>query len=159
MTETKWLNEREAEAWMGLLAVMHRAFPEIERDLQAHDLLGVHYHILATLSFSADGTMGLGELASTANLSQSRLTHRIRHLVEHGEVEITPDPNDGRAKRATLTAAGRARLAEVAPHHVNTVRRLIFDHLTEDQVDSLAAALTPVAASLCAHPEYLNPNC
>ena len=158
MSETKWLNNTEKDAWIGLLAVMHRAFPEIERDLQTHGLLGVHYHIFATLSAAPDSTMGLSDLADSANLSQSRLTHRMRCLIENGEVEINPDPNDGRAKLATLTAAGHKRLTQVAPHHVASVRRLIFDHLTPSQTKALAAALEPIAEGLCAHPEYLNPR-
>ena len=158
MSDTKWLNSTEKQAWMGLLAVIHRAFPEIERDLQAHGLLGVHYHIFARLSDAPDNTMGLSELADSANLSQSRLTHRMRCLVDNGDVEINPDPNDGRAKLATLTPAGQKRLAEVAPHHVDKVREIIFDHLTPSQTTSLASALGAIAAGLCEHPEYLNPR-
>ncbi len=158
VSDTKWLNNTEAVAWRGLLAVMHRASAEIERDLQAHGLLGVHYHIFATLSASPEHTMRLSDLADSANVSQSRLTHRMRGLVDQGYVEIDRDPEDGRAKLATLTDAGRARLAEVAPHHVATVRRLIFDQLTESQTKALASALSPIADALCDHPEYLNPR-
>ena len=152
------MNNTEKAAWMGLLAVVNRAFPEIERDLQSFGLLGVHYHIFATLSSAPDFTMRLSDLAHTANLSQSRLTHRMRCLIEDGFIEIRPDPIDGRAKLATLTTTGRARLAEVAPHHVTSVRRLIFDHLNPSQTKALAEALAPIASGLCEHPEYLNPR-
>ena len=158
MSDTKWLNQTEKEAWLGLLAVIQRGFPEVERDLQSHGLLGVHYHIFVALSAAPDFTMRLSELADTANLSQSRLTHRMRCLVDGGDIEIRRDPDDGRAKLATLTSAGRARLAEVAPHHVATVRRLIFDHLSPTQTKALAGAIAPVAEALCEHPEYLNPH-
>lgn len=158
VSDTKWLNSTEKEAWLGLLAVIHRAFPEIERGLQSHGLLGVHYHIFVALSAAPDFTMGLSDLANTANLSQSRLTHRMRILVDNGDIEISPDPDDGRAKLATLTAVGRKRLAEVAPDHVATVRRIIFDRLTPSQTKALASALTPLAAGLSDHPEYLNPR-
>ena len=157
--EPRWLDKDEAAAWRGLLAVVQRAFPEIERDLRAHhDMLAVHYHILVTLSEAPERTMRLAELADTANLSQSRLTHRLRTLIERGEVEICQDPRDGRAKHATLTKAGQQRLDTAAPDHVETVRRLIFDHLSPSQTVALAKALAPVAQSLCAHPEYLNPK-
>jgi DNA-binding MarR family transcriptional regulator len=157
-TTPRWLNTDEAEAWRGILAIVQRAFPEIERDLRTHDLLAVHYHILVALSAARDNTMRLAELADSANLSPSRLTHRIGLLVDRGEVDINQDPDDGRAKRATLTAVGRRRLEHVAPHHVETVRRVIFDHLSADQTVALADALAPVANSLVDHPEYLNPG-
>ncbi len=158
MTETRWLNETEMEAWLGLLSVVHRAFPEIERDLQTHGLLGVHYHIFARLSEAPNYTLRLSDLADSADLSPSRLTHRMRCLIENGEIEVNPDPDDGRAKLATLTTAGQKRLADVAPHHLATVRRLIFDQLSPNQTKALASGLRPVAAALDDHPEYLNPN-
>lgn len=158
MTEPRWLDDSQAVAWRSLVTVANRALPEIERSLRAHGLLAVHYHIFVTLSEAPGRTMRLSRLADTANLSQSRLTHRLRVLVERGDVEVCTDPGDGRAKNATLTDAGYRRLVAVAPHHVDDVQRLIFDHLTQTQTEGLADALSTVAASLCEHPEYLNPQ-
>lgn len=156
--EPRWLNDDQAVAWRGLLAVINRAFPEIERTLKTHGLMAVHYTILVALSEAPDRSMGLGALADAANLSQSRLTHRIKTLVEAGDVVVAPDPDDGRAKVARLTASGFARLEGVAPAHVEDVQRLVFDHLDEDQTEALADALCTVAEALCRHPEYLNPR-
>ena len=158
MTEPRWLDEDQQEAWRGLRAVIFRAFPEIERTLKAHDLLVVHYHIFAVLSDAPDQTLRLSELADTANMSQSRLTHRLRVLVERGEVDIREDPDDRRAKNATLTAAGRERLERVAPLHVEDVQQLIFDPLTPEQTEALADAMSTIADHLCQHPEFLNPQ-
>ena len=156
-TEPRWLDEPQQEAWHGLRAVMFRAFPEMERTLKAHDLLAVHYHILAVLSNAPEQTLRLTELADAANMSQSRLTHRIRVLVERREVTISDDPDDRRAKNATLTEAGRKRLAHIAPQHVEDVQRLIFDPLTPEQTKALADAVSTIAGDLCQHPEFLNP--
>ncbi|MEM7271986.1 MAG: MarR family winged helix-turn-helix transcriptional regulator [Actinomycetota bacterium] len=158
MSDPRWLNEQQAVAWRGLLAIINRAFPEIERTLRGHDLLAVHYTILVALSEAPDHTMGLSALADAANLSPSRLSHRMRTLVDRGDVVIAPDPEDGRAKNAHLTPPGLARLEAVAPHHVEDVQRLIFDHLDETETAALADALALVAAALCEHPEYLNPR-
>ncbi|MEM7143224.1 MAG: MarR family transcriptional regulator [Actinomycetota bacterium] len=157
MPEPRWLTARQEVAWRGLLTVINRAFPEIERTLKAHDLLAVHYTILVALSEAPDRTVGLSALADAANLSPSRLTHRMRTLVERGDVEIAPDPEDGRAKNAHLTDRGFARLEAIAPVHVEDVQRLVFDHLDAAQQDALADALSTVATALCEHPEYLNP--
>lgn len=158
MPEPRWLDERQEQAWRGLLVVLNRALPEIERTLKSHDLLAVHYTILVSLSEAPDHTVGLSALADAANLSPSRLTHRLRSLVHCGDVEITPNDADGRAKNAKLTEQGMARLEAVAPSHVEDVQRLIFDHLDAAQVDGLADALSTIADALCEHPEYLNPQ-
>lgn len=154
----RWLDDTQQRAWRGLLAIVSRAFPEFERTLKAHDLLAVHYQILAALSEAPRRTLRLSELADGADMSQSRLTHRIRVLVDRGEVAIRPDPGDLRVKNATLTDAGLARLEAVAPHHVEDVQRLIFDPLSDTQTAALADAVSTIGDHLCQHPEYLNPR-
>lgn len=149
MAEPQWLNETEQQAWRALLVLMNRGMPELERRLKEHDLLAAHYMIFAMLSDAPDETMRLSDLADAANLSQSRLTHRLRSLVQSGDVAIDQDPEDGRGKYATLTEAGRARLDTLAPLHVQDVREVIFDHLDPDDVKGLAVALSKIAGSLC----------
>ncbi|MEM9134649.1 MAG: MarR family transcriptional regulator [Actinomycetota bacterium] len=158
MSETRWLTDEQDQVWRALLTVFHRAMPEMERTFKAHGLLAVHYQILVTLSEAPDRTMRLSELAGRANLSPSRLTHRLRPLVDRGEVLVAPCAVDGRAKDATLTDAGMAVLEAVAPAHVEDVQRLIFDHIPADGLDPVADALAAVAARLCEHPELLNPQ-
>ncbi|MEM9517913.1 MAG: MarR family transcriptional regulator [Actinomycetota bacterium] len=153
-----WLDDTEAEAWRAFLAVVNRVFPEIERTLREHDLLGVHYTVLVALSEAPERTLRLSELAEAANCSLSRLSHRIRTLVERGDVEIAADPDDGRAKNATLTRTGLERLEVAAPEHVADVRRLVFDRLSSAQTAALADALTTIADGLYDDPRLLNPR-
>lgn len=154
MAEPRWLNETQQQAWRGLLVLINRGLPELERTLKEHDLLVVHYSIFDSLSCAPGDTMRLSDLADAANLSQSRLTHRLRSLVERGDISIDPDPEDGRVKYATLTKAGRARLEALAPLHVEDVRRLIFDHLDAAETECLARALSKVAGTLCSHDRF-----
>lgn len=158
MSEPRWLTEEQDRVWRSLLTVLHRAMPEMERTFKAHGLLAVHYQIFVTLSEAPDRTMRLSELAARANLSPSRLTHRLRPLVERGDVIVAPCALDGRAKDATLTDTGMARLEAVAPAHVEDVQRLVFDHIDDDRLEAVADALAGVAAQLCEHPEFLNPQ-
>jgi DNA-binding MarR family transcriptional regulator len=44
---------------------------------------------------------------------------------------------DGRGSEVVLTPAGRAAIEAAAPAHVETVRALVFDVLTEEQVRAL----------------------
>lgn len=151
MDESRWLDERQQAAWQGLLVVLSRAFPEIERALRPHGILAVQYGILVALAEAPGRTLRLSDLADTANTSQSRLTHRMRDLVASGDVEMTEDPHDRRVKHASLSEVGRRRLESIAPHHVETVQRVIFDHLTAAQTDALANALASIAVGLCDH--------
>ena len=110
--------------------------------------------ILVALSSAPDDTMRLTELAEAANLSQSRLTHRLKTMTERGDVEITADEDDGRAKNATLTRSGRRLLERVAPIHAEDVQRLVFDHLDAGDTEALARALSKVAHTLCGHEAF-----
>ena len=150
----RWLDDTQQLAWQGLLTLINRALPEIERTFKAHDLLSVQYGILVALAEAPDHTLRLSDLADRANTSQSRLTHRLRGLVAHGDIEITDDSIDGRAKNATLTGVGRDRLEAIAPFHVEDVQRLIFDQLDPSQTAAFADALASIAANLCDHEQF-----
>ncbi len=151
---TEWLDDQQQLAWRALLVVVNRAMPRIERTLKEHGLLSIQYGILVALSEAPDSTRRLSDLADDANMSQSRLSHRLRDLVEHGDVEVSTDGDDRRAKNATLTSSGRRRLEALAPLHVEDVRRLLFDHLDRRQTAAFADALSSIAAGLCTHEEF-----
>jgi DNA-binding MarR family transcriptional regulator len=55
---------------------------------------------------------------------------------------------DGRGAFVVLTPAGRRAIEAAAPPHVDTVRRLVFDHLTPEQVEALATISDLVLARL-----------
>ncbi|MEO1055480.1 MAG: MarR family winged helix-turn-helix transcriptional regulator [Actinomycetota bacterium] len=152
--EPQWLDEQQQRAWRALLVVLNRAMPEIERTLKEHDLLSIQYGMLVALAEAPESTRRLSDLAEDANMSQSRLSHRIRDLVENGDIEVDNDTDDGRVKLARLTPKGRRRLERLAPLHVADVRRLLFDHLDERQTAALAEALGTVAGGLCDHDEF-----
>ncbi len=154
VTETRWLDETQQQAWQAMLVFFHRGLPALERTFKAHDLLVVHFSILVALSEAPGKTLGLSELADFSNVSQSRLTHRLRTLIERGEVVIEPDPIDKRAKNATLTPAGQDRLDLVTPTHAEDVQQLFFDHLDPHETEVLAGALAKVARNLCAHEQF-----
>lgn len=151
---TRWLDDTQQQAWRALLVVVNRGLPVLERSLKEHDLLTVHYLILVALSEAPDKTMRLSDLADAANVSQSRLTHRMRNLTERGHVDIMTDVDDRRGKNATLTTGGFAFLEAVAPSHAEDVQRLVFDHIDEQETADLAAALSKVASALCDHDHF-----
>jgi DNA-binding MarR family transcriptional regulator len=78
-------------------------------------------------------------LATTTGSSLPRLSQAVARLEKRGWLARRPDPDDGRYTLALLTAAGRRQLQDVAPAHVDTVRKVVFDRLTQSQTRQLGA--------------------
>jgi DNA-binding MarR family transcriptional regulator len=149
---TDWLNETEKRAWMALLAFHLLGVPELDRTFRPYGLVHVEYGLLAALTDGPDEGLRMSELAARMNMSPSRLSHRMRKLIELGYVDVTGSTCDGRVTIARITDAGLEFAARVAPDHVHDVRRLLFDHLTPEQVSALADALGVVASRLVGCP-------
>jgi DNA-binding MarR family transcriptional regulator len=147
MAEPRWLNETERRAWLSLMTLVIVGLPDIERTFRTHGLVHVEYGLLAALSEQPEG-LRLRDLARAMNVSPSRLSHRMRKLIERGYVQVCGSHQDGRVSIAVITDAGRRLIEEVAPRHVADVRRLIFDHLDEAQTAALADALASVTGRL-----------
>lgn len=146
--EPPFLTEMEDRVWRALLALWHLGFPEVERALKPWGLLHVEYGLMAVLNMQADRTLRLGRLAALAGMSPSRLTHRVRRLVDRGLIERIEVADDGRGVLARLTQAGAELVAEASPAHFAQVRAMIFDRLDDDQVKALAGALQAIASGL-----------
>ena len=154
MTDTRWLDDTQQQAWRALLVFVNRGLPQIERSLKEQGLLVVHYSVLVALSSAPDETMRLSDLADAANLSQSRLTHRLKTMIARGYVEISADEVDRRAKNAILTESGRQLIVDVAPIHAEDVQRLVFDPLDAADTAALAKAMSKIALTLCDHEAF-----
>jgi DNA-binding MarR family transcriptional regulator len=139
-TPTKWLTEDEHTAWVQLSAVLELLPGALDCQLRRDaDLTYFGYYVLAMLSEARDRTLRMSALAAQTNATLSRLSHVISRLEDRGLVERFACPEDGRATNARLTATGWAKVQESAPEHVTTVRELVIDTLTPEQVDQLTA--------------------
>ena len=141
---TQWLTETEQRAWRALIAIVQTGLPQLEATFREFNLLHVEYALLVALSEAPEDSLRMTALAEAANMSQSRLSHRMHRLVERGLIEQSPCTEDGRVTYAALTPAGRSLIEEVAPQHVEDVRSMIFDALTDDQTAALADALRAI---------------
>ena len=92
--------------------------------------------------------MRMCDLADLLQLSPSGLTRRLDGLVTSGFVTREASTDDRRVMLATLTPSGFAALEASAPDHVESVRRHIFDHLDNDQVDALASTFQAIKDGL-----------
>jgi DNA-binding MarR family transcriptional regulator len=151
-----WLDELEMKAWRSLLSAHSRLISQLDADLQASQGMSVSdYGVLVNLSEAEGGRMRMSELAERLLLSPSGLTRRLDSLVKAGLVSRARCPSDRRGAYAVLTKAGWKRLEEVAPDHVDQVRRHFVDRLTRRQLQALVDALGKVA-ELAACPETLD---
>jgi DNA-binding MarR family transcriptional regulator len=149
-TDVNWLNPAEAGAWRSYIEVQSDLVNAIERDLGEHGLTLGDYQVLVYLSEAHDSAMRMCDLADVLQLSPSGLTRRLDGLVAGGFVKREGSAADRRVMMGVLTGTGRALLERTAPHHVESVRRRIFDHLDESQVAALQSIFDAVAAGLAA---------
>jgi DNA-binding MarR family transcriptional regulator len=148
-TETRWLDEAEAAAWVPLLTTV--MWLPLALDMQLVRDAGINnyeYGVLSTLSMREGRTMRLSDLGRFANSTLSRLSKVLNRLAAQGWIERRPDPDDGRSTLAILTDAGWEKVVATAPGHVERVRELIFDQLTPSEVAQLGVIAKKLSASI-----------
>lgn len=138
-------------AWRSFIETYGDLMNALERDLADHGVTMGDYQVLVFLSEADDASMRMCDLAGALQLSPSGLTRRLDGLVKSGHVKRQPSPLDGRVMMAVLTDAGRGLLESTAPHHVESVRRHIFDHLDPDQVAAMASIFSAIGAGIKAN--------
>lgn len=139
MTDNRWLSAQERECWLALMAVSMQLPSLLDSELHRQARITLFdYHVLAMLSEAEGHLLPMSELAGRTNASLSRLSHVVKKLEGRGWVERSQSPEDARVTVAHLCDAGMTMLARLAPEHVSSVRRLIFDGLAEEDVQDLA---------------------
>lgn len=136
--EPRWLTSTERDAWINLVQVLMLLPTALDRQLR--DDAGIphaYYQILATLSGQPGHEIRMTHLARLVGTTTTRLSHAVTTLEERGWVRRRACPTDKRGQIAQLSDAGLAVLRDTAPGHVTEVRRLLFDHLTPDDVTHL----------------------
>ena len=90
----------------------------------------------------------MNQLAEVVRASQSRVSHAVARLEESGWVRRIPAPGDRRGQIAELTDEGFDRLVEVAPSHAETVRSIMFDPLSQEQLANFEDICRTILAKL-----------
>jgi DNA-binding MarR family transcriptional regulator len=147
--EERWLTPDELQTWLSYVATTTLLEAALDRQLQREASMShAYYQILAMLSDSPRRTLRMSDLAAVTQSSQSRLSHAVARLEGNGWIRRVPCLDDRRSTLAQLTDDGFAALAEAAPGHVRTVRELMFDRLTPEQVTQLREICTTVLGGL-----------
>ena len=157
MADSKWLDERESEAWRGLQLMQLQLTAALSRELvETTGLSYPDYIVLAALTHRPDGRMRAFELGRELGWEKSRLSHHVSRMEERGLVERQKCSEDKRGAHVAVTRRGRKVIEAAAPGHVAAVRRRFIGRLTNDQIDSLREISGTVLAGLaeeCETPE------
>jgi DNA-binding MarR family transcriptional regulator len=149
MTEPRWLNADERRAWLALVSINTLLPAALDTKLHAAGKLSLFdYTVLAMLSEAEERFLPMSELAARTSASLSRLSHVVTKLQKRGWVERRPHPHDARVTIAHLTPEGMATIVALAPDHVETVRELFLDALSEQDVLDLARIGEKIVARL-----------
>lgn len=148
-TETPWLTERQEETWRRWLTVNALLPAALHRDLQADAGLSLpDFDVLVHLSDTPNGRIRVSELGHALQWEKSRTSHHLTRMERRGLVCREQCPEDARGAFVVMTDAGREAIERAAPGHVRTVRRLVFDQLTDAELDALDAITRKVLARL-----------
>jgi DNA-binding MarR family transcriptional regulator len=146
---SQWLTDDQQRAWRGLLQMSSRLDARLNRDLQqASGLSLADYDVLVLLTEAPDGRLRMFQLMEDLQWEQSRLSHHIARMQRRGLVAREECTTDKRGAFVVVTAAGRDAIEKAAPGHVATVRRLVFDGLSDEQVAMLDAFVTRILSRL-----------
>jgi DNA-binding MarR family transcriptional regulator len=135
---TQWLTEDELASWFPLAGVMLKLNPALDSQLQRDsDMTHFDYLCLAMLSEEEEFTSTMSALAARTNASLSRLSHVITKLEKRGWVCRSRSEVSRRVTMVRMTEDGYAKLVAAAPGHVETVRSLVYEGLSDDDVTDL----------------------
>lgn len=131
------LSEAETTAWRTYMEMQEVLRGRLEHQLQADSGLShADYTVLVALSERPDGRMRALTLGQRLQWEKSRLHHQLTRMCRRGLVERLS--GEGRTSLAAITPEGRAARDAALPAHSREVRRLVFDRLSEHQVQQLA---------------------
>ena len=138
MSQTRWLDPDEQRTWRNYLAMHTRLNAALHRQLQDDSGLSLtDFAVLVQLTDRPEGRLRVGELATALEWEKSRLSHHLARMQRRDLIEREDCPNDARSSFIVLTPHGREAIEEAAPRHVESVRRLFFDHLAPEDVEIL----------------------
>lgn len=149
MTEPRWLTDEEQHVWRAYLHATTLLEDHLDRQLQRDaGMPHIYYGLLVQLSQAPRRRLRMTELAKSAKITRSRLSHAIARLEKNGWVRRENCPSDKRGQFARLTDEGMEVLRQNAPGHVAAVRQALFDRLSPDQVSQLGAIMRVMAEGL-----------
>ncbi|GAA4463888.1 MarR family transcriptional regulator [Phytohabitans houttuyneae] len=146
------LDPQQLGAYFALMEAVSLLQHQVEQHLRAEaDISTVQFQLLARLA-ADNGQLTMTQLADGVVYSRSGLTYQAGLLEKAGLITRTSSPDDERATLVTITEKGLALFGQILPGHVQVVRRLLLDPLTEDDLHHLGDIMTRVRDNMRAQP-------
>jgi DNA-binding MarR family transcriptional regulator len=147
----KALNPEQLRTYFALMESVTLLQHAVERQLRADgDISYVQFQLLARLAEAKQLTMTA--LADGVVYSRSGLTHQAKLLEQAGLITRTGCPDDQRATLVTITDAGLALIQRLMPGHIEVVRDLMFDAMSDRDLHALAEIMTRARDHMRAQP-------
>jgi DNA-binding MarR family transcriptional regulator len=144
MTQPRWLNPEEERLWLAFLRMQRAIDVTIDGQLAEAGLSPADYDVLAPLSQRGEA-LRVRDLAALIGWDRSRIAHQLRRMEQRGLVARSGSTTDRRGTLVHLTDLGRTAITTAAPGHVETVRRVLFDQLDQDDLTHLTDIAERVA--------------
>ncbi|TWD79057.1 DNA-binding MarR family transcriptional regulator [Kribbella amoyensis] len=149
MTQTRWLDAREAHLWQSYRDTYTELVGALETRLAENSgLSGADYALLHPLSSSEHGILRTRDLGRSIGWERSRLSHQVSRMERRGLVVREECESDARGSMVRITEAGRQAIEAAAPDHVDAVRTYLFDKLSRAEQDTLTDLLDRVLTGL-----------
>jgi DNA-binding MarR family transcriptional regulator len=147
--DVRWLNDEEQCLWRRWLRLNAQLNATLQREMQDESgLSSPDFEVLVNLTDSPEGRVRVSDLACQMVWERSRLSHHVTRMERRGLVRRAGCAEDGRGAFIEITAEGRTAIEQAAPGHVETVRRLMFDVLSEDDTVQLERLVAKLLAGL-----------
>jgi MarR family transcriptional regulator, 2-MHQ and catechol-resistance regulon repressor len=127
----------------GRLLQAHASLQRIlNAELQAqHGLTVTDYGVLLRLARAPGERMRRTDLAEATALTASGITRLLGGLQAAGLVETAACESDRRVSYAVLTEAGRERLHVASPGHMASIRAVLGERYSDEELATLAGLL------------------
>ncbi|MFD9053436.1 MarR family winged helix-turn-helix transcriptional regulator [Streptomyces zaomyceticus] len=137
------------ELWRTYLGATTLLEGHLDRQLRRDaGLSHLHFGILIQLSRSPHQRMRMTPLAKGSKITRSRLSQAIARLEHSGLVRREEDQADRRGQNAVLTRKGAELLRSSAPDYFASVRRVIIERFTPDQLRNFRHVVGSIAVAL-----------
>jgi DNA-binding MarR family transcriptional regulator len=148
-SDFRWLTAEEQRVWRRWLTLNARLSATLQRELQDDAGLSTQdYEVLVHLTDNPAGRVRVTDLARLMQWERSRVSHHVTRMERRRLVQRVECAEDGRGAFVVITPQGRAAIERAAPGHVNTVRRLVFDALSPEEVDAFGTIIEKALAQL-----------
>ena len=143
----RWLSEEEQKTWRSYILMRQRLDAVLAAGLGEHGLSMADYELLVPLSAAPSGCLRAKDLAAEVCWDKSRLSKQLARMATRGLVDRVPAEDDARGIVVSLTEAGHTILREAAPEHVELVRELFIDRMTDAESTAVRSLAEKVIAA------------